>query len=75
MEWRIGPTGESLWMNYRDLKKHADSLCSLNVARLANIPEQLLNVAAVKSKELERSIKRKKISSMSVLHNSSVELI
>ena len=40
--------------------------CSLNVARLANIPEQLLNVAAVKSKELERSIKRKKISSVSV---------
>ena len=27
--------------------------CSLNVARLANVPESVLSLAAIKSKELE----------------------
>lgn len=42
-----------------NLTKH-----SLNVARLANVPEKVLSVAAVKSKELEDSMARKGLSSL-----------
>jgi DNA mismatch repair protein MSH3 len=33
----------------------------LNVAKLANVPKGVIDVAAVKSKELEESIARKKM--------------
>ncbi len=36
--------------------------CSLNVARLANVPESVLGVAAVKSKELEDDAADKSVS-------------
>ena len=36
--------------------------CSLNVARLANVPEPVLNIAAVKSKELEEDATAKSVS-------------
>jgi DNA mismatch repair ATPase MutS len=34
---------------------------SLNVAKLANIPKSVLEIATVKSKELEEDISRKKL--------------
>ena len=34
-------------------------ICRLNVARLANVPEPVLEVASVKSKELEEEAGRK----------------
>ena len=34
-------------------------MCRLNVARLANVPESVLEVASVKSKELEHEAGRK----------------
>ena len=34
-------------------------ICRLNVARLANVPESVLDVASVKSKELEDEAGRK----------------
>lgn len=36
----------------------------LNVARLANVPEQVLEVASVKSKELEDEAERKSLDYM-----------
>lgn len=33
----------------------------LNVARLANVPDAVLEVAAVKSRELEEEMKRRKV--------------
>jgi DNA mismatch repair protein MSH3 len=36
-------------------------LVRLNVARLANIPKAIIDVAAVKSKELEHSIGKRRI--------------
>ena len=36
--------------------------CSLNVARLANVPQSVLNIAAVKSKELEDDAAEKAVS-------------
>ena len=39
---------------------------SLNVARLATLPESVLNVAAIKSKELESEAHAKKLSSLFV---------
>jgi DNA mismatch repair protein MSH3 len=36
----------------------------LNVARLANVPKAVLDVASVKSKELENSVERRKIENM-----------
>ena len=36
--------------------------CSLNVARLANVPESVLNVAAMKSKELEEEAHKRQLS-------------
>jgi hypothetical protein len=41
--------------------------CRLNVARLANVPESVIEVAAVKSRELEDDIKRRKAGKMWVL--------
>ncbi|KAF2456621.1 DNA mismatch repair protein MSH3 [Lineolata rhizophorae] len=43
----------------------------LNVARLANVPESVLRVAAVKSREMEQSMARKKLSGLS----KSMELL
>ena len=34
-------------------------ICRLNVARLANVPESVLDIASVKSKELEDEAERK----------------
>jgi DNA mismatch repair protein MSH3 len=36
----------------------------LNVARLANVPKPVIDVAAVKSKELEQSIGKRKMENM-----------
>ena len=36
--------------------------CSLNVARLANVPEPVLDVATVKSKELEEEAHERQLS-------------
>lgn len=36
----------------------------LNVARLANVPKSVIEVAAVKSRELEADIKRRKVVKM-----------
>jgi DNA mismatch repair protein MSH3 len=38
--------------------------CRLNVARLANVPKSVIEVAAVKSRELEADIKRRKLGKM-----------
>lgn len=38
--------------------------CSLNVARLANIPESVVGVAAVKSRELETEARRRKLTNL-----------
>ena len=40
--------------------------CRLNVARLAKVPEAVLEVAAVKSKELEEQMQIKKLSNLFV---------
>ncbi|KAL9597411.1 MAG: hypothetical protein Q9219_005164 [cf. Caloplaca sp. 3 TL-2023] len=43
----------------------------LNVARLANVPESVLDVATVKSRELEGDVRRKRLTHLSrVLHHS-----
>jgi len=39
---------------------------SLNVARLAMVPKTVIDVAAVKSKELEMSVEKRKIHSLYV---------
>jgi len=43
------------------------TICRLNVARLANIPEQVLEIAAVKSKELEEEAEKKSLDYLWVL--------
>jgi DNA mismatch repair protein MSH3 len=40
------------------------NICRLNVARLANVPKSVIEVAAVKSRELEADIKRRKVGKM-----------
>lgn len=44
------------------------TIYSLNVARLANVPEDVLEVASVKSKELEEAAERKSLDYLSVLN-------
>jgi DNA mismatch repair protein MSH3 len=48
-------------INILSTADYANTLGRLNVARLANVPKVVVDVAAVKSKELEASVGRKKM--------------
>ena len=69
-EWRIDLMGK--------LRNSHDFLASLgiltairlNVARLASIPKSIIDVAAIKSAELEASISRRKVSNLYVYASS-----
>ena len=56
------PMGRSCWTPPERMR--ADDCCSLNVARLAKVPEAVLKVATVKSKELEEQMQVKKLSNL-----------
>jgi DNA mismatch repair ATPase MutS len=44
----------------------------LNVARLAKVPKTVIDIAAIKSKELETSVEKRKIQSLYVQDSSLV---
>ena len=60
--YHIAPTGNP--QEFGENCISADFHISLNVARLANIPQKVLDVAAVKSKALEDTMVRKKLANL-----------
>ena len=59
--WRIGLTG---MFDAKSWQSRVANVGRLNVARLANVPSSVLEVAAVKSKELEEEVQEKKLGNM-----------
>ncbi|KAI9809749.1 MAG: Mismatch repair protein msh3 [Sarcosagium campestre] len=59
-----GPGGQDITFLYEIGEGVAHRSYGLNVARLAQIPQAVLDQAAVKSKELEDDVRRKKMSSI-----------
>ncbi|KAL8967181.1 MAG: hypothetical protein Q9183_003037, partial [Haloplaca sp. 2 TL-2023] len=66
-----GDDGQDITFLYEVGEGVAHRSYGLNVARLANIPEPVLDVAASKSRQLEQDVKQNNITNLSrILQNS-----
>ncbi|KAI4131313.1 MAG: hypothetical protein LQ338_001268 [Usnochroma carphineum] len=68
-----GEEGQDITFLYEVGQGVAHRSYGLNVARLANVPESVLEVAAVKSKELEREVRKKRMIYLSRLLKDSID--
>ncbi|KAL8961301.1 MAG: hypothetical protein Q9193_002126 [Seirophora villosa] len=68
-----GKDGQDITFLYEVGQGVAHRSYGLNVARLANVPEEVLQVAGVKSKELERQVRKNGMMSLSRTLKSSLE--
>ena len=64
---RIGLMGKSLPLVLRNSSNFADVLARLNVARLANVPRSVIELAAVKSQEMEENVTSRKLGNFAKL--------
>ncbi|KAI9772313.1 MAG: Mismatch repair protein msh3 [Geoglossum simile] len=69
-----GENGEEITFLYEVTEGVAHRSYGLNVASLANIPKSVIDIAAIKSYELEESVKAKKLTSLSRALMSSATL-
>ncbi|XP_061180194.1 DNA mismatch repair protein Msh6-like isoform X2 [Saccostrea echinata] len=68
------PTEETITFLYKFVKGACPKSYGFNVARLANIPEEVVKVAKEKAKEFEMSVELKKLF-RSIWHDDSIENI
>ncbi|KAI4168224.1 MAG: hypothetical protein LQ343_006552 [Gyalolechia ehrenbergii] len=68
-----GEDGQDITFLYEVGHGVAHRSYGLNVARLANVPDAVLDVAAVKSKELESETRKKSVAHLSRILQSSLE--
>ena len=68
-----GADGQDITFLYEVGQGVAHRSYGLNVARLANVPESVLNVAAIKSKELENEIRKIGMMNLSRVLQSSLQ--
>ncbi|KAI9782459.1 MAG: Mismatch repair protein msh3 [Geoglossum umbratile] len=69
-----GDEGEEITFLYEVAEGVAHRSYGLNVATLANVPKSVIDTAAIKSRELEESVKAKKLTSLSRVLMSSTTL-
>ncbi|KAH0536344.1 Mismatch repair protein msh3 [Glutinoglossum americanum] len=69
-----GEEGDEITFLYEVTEGVAHRSYGLNVASLANVPKTVIDIAAIKSRELEGSVKVKKLTALSRILTSSTNL-